>query len=141
MTPSSPPQVPEVAAEVTAAGVAEVTEVVAARMAVAGISEAGVTLPVVAEDMVDVGGTAVVEDMVAIGAATEGEEATDITEVTAVTAVTAVGAGAALASGSDSTTHLCLFIIRRFGARTARLTTTPMTTIINGKETPTNMKP
>jgi hypothetical protein len=125
-------------AEVTAAGVAEVTEVVAARMAVAVISEAGVTLPVVAEDMVEVGGTAVVEDMVAIGGAmvaTEGEEAT------AITGVTAAGAGAALASGSDSTTHLCLFIIRRFGARTARLTTTPMTTIINGKETPTNMKP
>jgi hypothetical protein len=113
---------------------AEVTEVAAARMAGAVISEAGVT-----EDMVDVAGTAVAEDMVvAIGAAMvamEGEEATDITEVTAV------GAGAALASGSDSTTHLCLFIIRRFGARTARLTTTPMTTIINGKETPTNMKP
>jgi hypothetical protein len=127
--------VPEVAAEVMAAGVAEVTEVVAARMAVAVISEAGVTLPVVAADMVDVGGTAVAEDMVAIGAATEGEEATDITEVTGV------GAGAALASGSDSTTHICLFTIRRFGARTARLTTTPMTTIINGKETPTNMKP
>jgi hypothetical protein len=114
---------------------AEVTEVVAARMAVAVISEAGVTLPGVAEDMVDVGGTAVVAGIVAIGAASEGEEATDITEVTAV------GAGAALASGSDSTTPLCLFIIRRFGARTARLTTTPMTTIINGKETPTNMKP
>jgi hypothetical protein len=91
--------------------------------------------------MVDVAGTVVAEDMVAIGeamvatGAMEGEEATDITEVTAV------GAGEALASGSDSTTHLCLFIIRRFGARTARLTTTPMTTIINGKETPTNMKP
>jgi hypothetical protein len=135
VSPPSPPGVLEVAAEVTAAGVAEVTEVVAARMAVAVISEAGVTLPGVAEDMVDVGGTAVVAGIVAIGAATEGEEATDITEVTAV------GAGAALASGSDSTTDLCLFIIRRFGARTARLTTTPMTTIINGKETPTNMKP
>jgi hypothetical protein len=37
--------------------VAEVTEV--ARMAVAVISEVGVILPVVAEDMADVGGTAV----------------------------------------------------------------------------------
>jgi hypothetical protein len=123
-----------VVAEVTEE-VAEVTEEVAARMAVAVISGAGVTLPVVAEDMVDVGGTAVVADMVAIGAATEGEEATD------TTAATAVGAGAALALGSASTTHLYLFIIRRFGAPTARLTTTQMTTIINGKETPTNMKP
>jgi hypothetical protein len=135
VSPSSPPEVPEVAAEVTAEVAAEVTAEVAVRVAVAVISEAEVTLPAVAEDMVDVEGTVVAEDMEAIGAATEGEEATDITEVTAV------GAGAALASGSDSTTPLCLFIIRRFGARTARLTTTPMTTTINGKETPTNMKP
>jgi hypothetical protein len=130
---SSPPGVLEVAAGVTEAGVAEVTEV--ARMAVAVISEAGVTLPVVGEDMVDVRGTAVVEDTVAIGAATEGEEATDITEVTAV------GAGAALASGSDSTTHHCRSITRPFGARTDRLITMLMTTIINGKELQTNMKP
>jgi hypothetical protein len=122
-------------AEVTEAGVAEVTEVVAAHMAAAAISEAGVT-----EDMVDVGGTVVAEDMVAIGAAMvatvvmEGEEATDITEVTAV------GAGAALASGSDSITRRYLFTIRRFGARTARLITTPMITTINGKEVPTSMK-
>jgi hypothetical protein len=114
---------------------AEVTEVAAVRMAVAVISEAEVTLPAVAEDMVDVGGTVVAEDLGVIGEAMEGEEATDITEVTAV------GAGAALASGSAFTTHLCLFIIRRFGARMARLITTPMTTIINGKEVPTNMKP
>jgi len=103
--------------------------------AVAVISEAGVTLPVVAEDMVDVGGTAVVEDMVAIGAATGGEEATDIT------GVMAVGAGEALASGSDSITRRYLFTIRRFGARTARLITTPMIITINGKEVPTSTKP
>ncbi len=107
----------------------------AARIAGAVISEAGVT-----EDMVDVAGTAVAEDMVAIGAvmaatvAMEGEEAMDITEVTAV------GAGAASALGSDFTTQLCLFTIRRFGARTARLITTPMTITINGKEAPTSMK-
>jgi hypothetical protein len=113
-----------VAAEVTAAGVA--------LMAVAVISEAGVILPAVAED------TVVAEDMVAIGVAMvamEDEEATGITEVTAV------GAGAALASGSDFTTHLCLFIIQRFGARTARLITTPMTITINGTEMRTSMKP
>jgi hypothetical protein len=119
---------------------AEVTEVAAVRMAVAVISEAEVTLPAVAEDMVDVGGTVVAEDMVAIGAvmaatvAMEGEEAMDITEVTAV------GAGAASALGSDFTTQLCLFTIRRFGARTARLISTPMTITINGKEVPTSMK-
>ncbi len=136
--------------------VAEVTEVVAARMAAAAISEAEVILPAVAEDMVDVAGTAVAEDMVdvagtvvaedmvAIGeamvatGAMEGEEATDITEVTAVTAV---GAGAALASGSDSITRRYLFTIRRFGARTARLITTPMIITINGKEVPTSTKP
>jgi hypothetical protein len=115
--------------------VAEVTEVAAARVAVAVISEAEVTLPAVAEDMVDVEGTVVAEDMEAIGVAMEDEEATDIT------GVMAVGAGAALASVSDFTTHRCLSIIRRFGARTARLITTPMTTIISGKEVPTNMKP
>lgn len=120
-------------AEVTEVG-AEVTEVVAARMA-AAISEAGIT-----EDMVDVAGTVAAEDMVAIGAAMvatvamEGEEATDITEVTAV------GAGAALASGSDSITRRYLFTIRHFGARMARLITTPMITTINGKEVPTSMK-
>ena len=124
--------------------VAEVTEVVAARMAAAAISEAEVILPAVAEDMVDVAGTVVAEDMVAIGeamvatGAMEGEEATDITEVTAVTAV---GAGAALASGSDSITRRYLFTIRRFGARTARLITTPMIITINGKEVPTSTKP
>jgi hypothetical protein len=113
---------------------AEVTEVAAARMAGAVISEAGVT-----EDMVDVAGTAVAEDMVvAIGAAMvamEGEEATDIMEVSAV------GAGAALASGSGFTTQLFLFTIRRFGARTARLITTPMITTINGTEMRASMKP
>jgi predicted RNA-binding protein len=109
--------------------VAEVTEVVEVRMAAAAISEAGVT-----EDMLYVAGTAVAEDMVDIGVATEGEEATDIMEVTAV------GAGAALASGSDSITPRCLFTIRHFGARTARLITTPMITTINGKEMPTSMK-
>lgn len=111
-------------AEVTAAGAAEVTEGAAARVAGAVISGAGVT-----------------EDMVAIGAAMaatvamEGEEATDITEVTAV------GAGAALASGSDFTTQLCPFTIRRIGARTARLITTAMTITINGTEMRTSMKP
>ena len=125
MSQSSPPGVPE----------EEVTEGVAARMAAALISEAEATLQVVAEGMGDVGDTAVVEDMVAIGVATEVEEAMDITEVTAV------GAGAALASGSDFTTQLCPFTIRRIGARTARLITTAMTITINGTEMRTSMKP
>ena len=127
MSQSSPPGVPE----------EEVTEGVAARMAAALISEAEATLQVVAEGMGDVGDTAVVEDMVAIGVATEVEEAMDITEVTAV------GAGAALASGSDSdsTTRLCRSITRPFGARTDLLITLLMTIIINGKGLQTNMKP
>lgn len=110
---------------------AEVTEVAAARMAGAVISEAGGTLPAVTEDMVAIGAV-----MVAT-VAMEDEEATDIAEVTAV------GAGAALASGSgsDFTTHLCLSTIQRFGARTARLITTLMTTTINGTEMRTSMKP
>jgi hypothetical protein len=86
------------------------------------------------EDMVDMAGMVVAEGMVAT-VAMEGEEATDITEVTAV------GAGAALASGSDSITRRCLFIIRRFGPRTARLITTPTIITIDGKEVPTSMKP
>jgi hypothetical protein len=107
-------------------------------MVVAVISEAEVTLPGVTEDMGDVGATAVVEDTVAIGVAavaTEAEEAMDITEVTAV------GAGAALASGSDSTTRLCRSITRPFGARTDHPIIMLMTTIISGKELQTNMKP
>jgi 2,4-dienoyl-CoA reductase-like NADH-dependent reductase (Old Yellow Enzyme family) len=119
--------------EVTAAGVVEVTEVVAARTA-AAISEAEVILRVAAEDMVDAAGTVVAEDMVAIGEAMEGEGATDITEVTAV------GVGVALASGSDCITRRYLFTIRRFGARTAHPITTPMITTINGTEVPTSMK-
>jgi hypothetical protein len=103
-------------------------------VAVAVISQAERTLPVVGADMGDVAGTAATEDTVAIGAATEGEEAMDITEVTAG------GAGAALAWGSDSTTHPCRSITRPFGARTDRRITTLMTTIINGKELRTNMK-
>jgi hypothetical protein len=107
---------------------------------VAGTSEAGVTLPAVTEDMVDVEGTEVAEDIVAT-VAMEDEEASGITEATGITEVTAVGVGAALASGSEFTTHLCLSTIRRFGAPTACHTTTPTTTTINGTEMRTSMKP
>ena len=113
--------------------VAEVTEV--ARVVVVTM-EAGDTLSVVAEDMGYAGAsTAVMEDTVAIGAVKEGEEVTDIT------AVTVVAAGAAWVSDSGCTTRLCLFITQPFGARTECLNTTRMTTIINGKEVQTNMKP
>lgn len=114
---------------------------VAAPVTVAVISEAGDALPAVAEDMVDMEGTRVMEGTqvmegtVAIAVGTEGEEATDIT------AVTAVGDGAALVLDSDSTTRLCRSITQRFGARTDRLITTLMTTIINGKQLQTNMRP
>jgi hypothetical protein len=129
---SSPPGVPEVAAVDTVGVEAEVTEV--ARMVVAAISEAEGTSRVVAEDMGDVGGTAVMEDTAAIGEVTEGEEATDIA------AVTVVGAGAAWVSDSDCTTRLCPSITQPFGARTECLITTRMTTTINGKEVRTSMK-
>jgi hypothetical protein len=109
--------------------VAVISEVEVILPVVAVISEVEVILPVVAEHMADVGGTVV------IGAATQGEEATDITEGTVV------GAGAALASGSDSTMHLCHSITRPFGARTDRLITMLMTIIINGKALQTSMKP
>lgn len=110
-------------------------------MAVAGTSEAGVTLPVATEVMVDVGGTVVAEDMVAIGAVMAATAAMEDAEATGITQVTAVGAGAALASGSDFITHLCLSTIRRFGAPTACPITTPMTIIISGTEMRTSMKP
>ncbi len=118
------------AAEVTAAGVAEGMGVAAAPAAAVAISQGAVM-----QDMPDAVGTAVAEGTVVIGVAMEGEEATDMA------AVMAVGDGAALAWGSDSISRRSLIIMRRFGAPTACLITMPTTTTISGKAAPISMKP